>query len=70
MHQTVLDVAPAQGKKMAAGYHTHVLSDIPEDTDVLHVLQQDPPAPEVITTRHLVYEVASDGTIRIKKQKK
>jgi hypothetical protein len=70
MHKTVLDVAPAKGKKMAAGYHTHVLSDIPEDTDVLHVLQQDPPAPEVIATQHLVYEVASDGTIRIKKQKK
>ena len=70
MHETVLDVAPAKGKKMVAGYHTHVLSDIPEDTDVLHVLQQDPPAPEVITTQHFVYEVASDGTIRIRKQKK
>jgi hypothetical protein len=31
MHKTVLDVAPAKGKKMVAGYHTHVLSDIPED---------------------------------------
>jgi hypothetical protein len=70
MHKTVLDIAPVKGKKMVAGYHTHVLSDIPEDTDVLHVLQQDPPAPEVITTQHFVYEVASDGTIRIKKQKK
>jgi hypothetical protein len=70
MHKTVLDVAPAQGKKMVAGYHTHVLSDIPEDTDVLHVLQQDRPLPEMIMTQHFVYEVASDGTIRIKKQKK
>ncbi len=70
MHKTVLDVAQVKGKKMVAGYHTHVLSDIPEDTDVLHVLQQDPPAPEVITTQHFVYEVASDGTIRIKKRKK
>jgi hypothetical protein len=70
MHKTVLDVAPTQGKKMVAGYHTHVLSDIPEDTDVLHVLQRDPAAPEVITTQRFVYEVASDGTIRVKKQKK
>jgi hypothetical protein len=70
MHKTVLDVAPVQGKKMVAGYHTHVLSDTPEDTDVLHVLQQDPPVPEVITTQHFVYQVDSDGTIRIKKQKK
>jgi hypothetical protein len=70
MHKTVLDVGPVKGKKMVAGYHSHVLSDVPEDTDVLHVLQQDPPVPEMITTPHLVYEVASDGTIRIKKQKK
>jgi hypothetical protein len=70
MHKTVLDFAPAKGKKMVAGYHTHVLSDIPEDTDVLHVLQQDPPMPEMIMTQHFVYEVASEGTIRIKKQKK
>ena len=70
MHKTVLDVAPVKGKKMVFGYHTHVLSDVPEDTDVLHVLQQDPPLPETITTQHLVYEVAIDGTIRIKKQKK
>ena len=70
MHKTVLDVGPVKGKKMVAGYHSHVLSDVPEDTDVLHVLQQDPPVPEMITTPHFVYEVASDGTIRIKKQKK
>jgi hypothetical protein len=70
MHKTVLDVAPVKSKKMVAGYHSHVLSDVPEDTDVLHVLQQDPPAPEMIGTPHFVYEVASDGTIRIKKQKK
>jgi len=62
MHKTVLDVAPAKGKKMVAGYHSHVLSDVAEDTDVMHVLQQDPPIPEMITTQHFVYEVAIDGT--------
>ncbi len=70
MHKTVLDVAPVKGKKMVAGYHSHALSDVPEDTDVLHVLQQDPPVSEMIMTPHFVYEVASDGVIRIKKQKK
>jgi hypothetical protein len=70
MHKTVLDLAPVKGKKMVAGYHSHVLSDVPEDTDVLHVLQQDPPVPEMIVTPHFVYEVANDGTIRVKKQKK
>jgi hypothetical protein len=70
MHKTVLDVAPAKGKKMVAGYHNHVLSEVPEDTDVMHVLQEDPAMPEMITTQHFVYEVAIDGTIRIKKQRK
>jgi len=70
MHKMVLDVAPGKGKKMVAGYHTHVLSDIPEDTDVLHVLQQDPPLPEMIITPHFRYEIAADGSIRITKEKK
>jgi len=69
MHKTVLDVTSAKGKKMVAGYHTHVLSDIPEDTDVLHVLQQDPPLPEMIITPHFRYKVAADGSIRITKKK-
>jgi hypothetical protein len=70
MHKTVIDVARVKGKKMVAGYHSHVLSDVPEDTDVLHVLLQDPPVTEMIVTTHFLYEVASDGMIRIKKQKK
>jgi hypothetical protein len=70
MHKTVLDVAPAKGKKMVAGYHTHVLTDQPEDTDVLHVLQQDPPVPENIATPDFVYEIGVDGAIALKKAKK
>ena len=70
MHKTVLDVAPAKGKKMVAGYHTHVLTDQPEDTDVLHVLQQDPPVPEKIATPDFVYEIGIDGAIALKKAKK
>jgi hypothetical protein len=70
MHRTLPEVTPVKGKKQVAGSHSHTLSDVPEDTDVLHVLQQDPPVPEMIVTPHFVYQVASDGTIRIKKQKK
>jgi hypothetical protein len=70
MHKTMIENPPAKGKKVVSGFHTHTLSDEPEDTDVLHVLQQDPAVPETITTRHYVYEIASDGAIRIKKQKK
>jgi hypothetical protein len=70
MHQTVIETPPAKGKKMVAGFHTHVLSDEPEDTDVFHVLQQDPPLPEMIGTRHFIYHVGPDGTIGTKKQSK
>jgi hypothetical protein len=70
MHKTILEAAPAPGKKMAAGYHSHALSDVPEDTDVFHVLTQDPPAPEMVVTAHFLYQVKTDGSIQIRKENK
>jgi hypothetical protein len=70
MHKTILEAAPPPGKKVAAGYHSHALSDVPEDTDVFHVLTQDPRGPEMVVTAHFLYEVKTDGTIQIKKEKK
>lgn len=70
LHKTILEPAPVKGKKLAAGYHTHVLTDQPEDTDVLHVLQQDPPQPELIATPHFLYQVAADGSIGFGKSTK
>lgn len=50
---------------MAAGVHTHILSDVPEDTDVFYVLTRKPSIPEMIGTRsHKFYEISTDGTIR------
>ena len=48
----------------------HVLSDVPEDTDVFHVLTQDPPVPEMVGTADFVYQIMADGTIRIEKELK
>jgi len=70
LHKTIIETATVKNKKNVFGYHTHVLSDVPEDSDVLHVLQQDPPAPETIGTAHFVYEVTTDGSIRIKQEKR
>jgi hypothetical protein len=70
MHKTVIENTPAKGKKVVSGFHNHVLSDEPEDSDVLHVLQQDPPIPEMIATQHFLFEISEDGAIRIRKQKK
>jgi hypothetical protein len=70
LHKTIIETSPAKGKRVVAGFHTHVLSEIPEDTDVLRVLQQDPPNPELVATPHFVYEITADGTIRIKQEKR
>ena len=70
MHKAILESALAPGTKKAEGYHTHFLSDVPEDTDVFHVLTQDPPAPEMVVTTHFMYKVETDGSIRVEKEKK
>jgi len=72
MHKSILESAPptGKGKKLVAGIHTHILSDLPEDTDVFHVLTQDPRVPEVIRTEHFQYQVLIDGAITIEKVRK
>ena len=72
MHKSILESSAPKdkGKKFVAGFHTHVLSDLPEDTDVFHVLTQDPPLPEMIGTPHFLFKILADGTITIEKQKK
>jgi hypothetical protein len=70
LHKIIIETAPGKGKKVVGGFHTHVLSETPEDTDVLHVLQQDPALPEMVATPHFTYEITADGSIRIKQQKK
>lgn len=67
MHKTIIDAAPKARKKAVAGYHTHVLSELPEDTDVFHVLTQDPPVPEFVATPHFLYQIKADGAIQIEK---
>jgi hypothetical protein len=70
MHKTIVETTPQTGKKSVAGFHTHVLSDLPEDTDVFHVLTQDPPLPEFVGTPHFAYKVNTDGTIQIEENRK
>jgi hypothetical protein len=70
MHKTVIETAPSHKGKAVAGFHTHVLSDLVEDTDVFHVLTQDPPVPEFVAAGRFVYQVTADGTIRIEKEMK
>jgi len=70
MHKTIIETSVAPGKKVVSGIHTHVLSELPEDTDVFHVLTQDPPLPEFVGTRHFMYKISADGSIQIQKDSK
>lgn len=67
MHKTILESKDSlkPGQKLAAGYHTHILSDEPEDSDVFHVLSRKPSLPEFVGTpdKH-VYSIQTDGSIR------
>jgi hypothetical protein len=64
----VFDTRSKNGSKMQAGWHTHVLSDVPEDTDVFYVLTGKPSIPEYIGTHEkIIYVVREDGTILVGK---
>jgi len=70
MHKSIMETGPVGAKKVVSGLHTHLLSDLPEDTDVFHVLTQDPPRPEFVRTPHFTYKVSADGTIQIEQKRK
>lgn len=71
LHMSILEIPPTsvpKGSTPAGGVHTHVLSDVPEDTDVFHVLTRKPSVPEMIATKNRkLYEISPDGTIREQK---
>jgi hypothetical protein len=52
-----------------AGYHFHILSDLPEDTDVLYVLNRKPSMPEYVVAGKLSYLVNTDGSITMDDKK-
>jgi len=66
MHKAVFELKGnlGPGKTVTDGWHVHVLSDVPEDTDVFYVLVRKPSIPEFIGAGKHVYQVQVDGTIR------
>lgn len=66
MHKTIIKYGPvSSSEKEAGGYHTHVLSDVPEDTDVFLVLTRRPRVPEFVGAGPYMYTIAVDGTITV-----
>lgn len=72
MHKSLIPKAQIPpDAKVESGYHTHVLSEIPEDSDVFVVLSRRPPIPEYVGSRTAIYVVNTDGSIRfVEKMKK
>jgi len=62
LHNSILEAAPPEGAK--AGFHTHVLACIPEDTDVMAVLRRDARCAEYIACDPFMYAVDPDGAVR------
>jgi len=71
LHNTILEVRqrPQPGATIEAGYHTAVLDDRPEDTDVFHVLSREPKVPEYIASKSYVFRVEVDGRITAYRQR-
>ena len=69
LHKSIIESRGGvpKGAKVVGGYHTHILSDVPEDTDVFYVLMRKPPGPEFVAAGGHAYEIQTDGTIRVQK---
>ena len=66
MHHSILnfDTHPPDGSTLSAGFHVHVLSAVPEDSDVFYVLNRRPSLPELIGVDGKIrYQINPDGTI-------
>jgi hypothetical protein len=63
LHNAILDMETRTSQK--GGYHTHAITDVPEDTDVLYVLNRRPSMPEFVGTAKQIFEIDKDGNIGI-----
>lgn len=66
LHNTVIEYGPPprrQGQELKAGFHTAVLADRPEDTDVFLVLTRQPRVPEYIASQTFYFRIDVDGRI-------
>ena len=66
MHKTIIEsIPPSVPGTVAGGYHTHVLSNLPEDTDVLLVLTRTPRVPEMVAAGAYMFTIDVNGKITV-----
>lgn len=63
LHKSIIEFSVPEGIKPQESFHTAVLDEVPEDTDVFHVLARQPAIPEWVATSKYVYKIAPDGSI-------
>ncbi len=63
LHKAIIEFAFPPDNTPAAGFHTAVLDDIPEDTDVFHVLSRRPSVPQYVGTKQYVFLIMPGGTV-------
>jgi hypothetical protein len=67
LHKSIIETAPANsGEEVKGGYHVHVLSDLPEDTDVMFVLTRKPLMPEIVLAGSSLYAIDVHGAITVR----
>ena len=74
MHNAIIETPvgshrDSAGRESATYFHTAVLDDRPEDSDVFAVLSRNPRRPEVVLTENYVYIVGIDGTIPLPRER-
>lgn len=70
MHRAILDIPPGTppaGSTLVGDMHNDLFSDMPEDTDVFHVLAQfRHPLPSYVSAQGVLYFIDTSGAIECK----
>jgi hypothetical protein len=66
MHKSVIESVTARSDiTVKVGYHSHVLSEVPEDTDVFLVLTRRPQVPEIVVAGAYMFTIDVNGEISV-----
>ena len=63
LHKSIIEFRFPKDATPDSGYHTAILDDVPEDSDVFHVLTRTPKIPEWVVTNKYVYQIKPDGSL-------
>jgi hypothetical protein len=68
LHRSHIEFGPFDQdstKQPEAGWQTAVLDNVPEDTDVFHVLTRSPKVPQYVVADAFVYRIDNDSRISL-----